>query len=72
MGLYYDAIEDYNKAIELNPNNELAYHNRANAEYNIGLYDEAIKDYNKVMELNPNANIVYCDKNNLKDMNDNQ
>ena len=72
LKLYENAIEDYNKAIEQNPNNELAYHNRANAKYNIGLYEEAIKDYNKVLELNPNANIVLCDKNNLKDINNDQ
>ena len=67
LKLYKNAIEDYNKAIELNPDNELDYHNRANAKYNIGLYEEAMKDYNKSLELNPNANIVLCDKNHFKD-----
>ncbi|WP_241392517.1 tetratricopeptide repeat protein [Brachyspira hyodysenteriae] len=41
------------KAIELNPNDFMAYNNRGNAKDNLGLYKEAIEDYNKATELNP-------------------
>ena len=52
-GLYEESIENYNKAIELNPNKADAYFNRGNAKVNICKYKEAIKDYDKVIDINP-------------------
>ena len=39
------AIIDYNKAIQFDPNNAGAYHNRGTAYHDIGEYDQTIKDY---------------------------
>ena len=47
------AIEDYSKAIELNPNFTRAYLNRAFAYSFLNMQDKAIADYNKVVELSP-------------------
>ena len=50
---YDGAIENYTKAIELNPNDAIAYNNRGNAYCNKGECDKAIADYNKAIELDP-------------------
>ena len=47
------AIADYNKALEINPNYELAFYNRGSALVAEKKYDKAIADYNKVIELKP-------------------
>lgn len=43
------AIADYTKAIQLQSNYCVAYHNRANAHYDLGRYDPAIADYTKAI-----------------------
>jgi tetratricopeptide (TPR) repeat protein len=45
------AIEDYRKAIKLDPNYALAYTNRGYAYYRLEKDDEAIEDCNKAIEL---------------------
>jgi len=49
----------FNKAIERNPNYELAYFNLAFVYTQIGNFDLAIKNYNKTIELNPNFEGAY-------------
>ena len=53
------AIEDYNKAIELNPKYAMAYNNRGNAYREIKQHERAIEEYNKAIELNPNLAMAY-------------
>ncbi|MDR1346049.1 MAG: tetratricopeptide repeat protein [Bacteroidales bacterium] len=68
---YYDkcdydkAIEDYNKAIELNPDDANAYNNRGNAYALKCDYDKAIEDYNKSIELEPGLAEVYNNRGNI-------
>lgn len=62
VGQYKEAIEDYDKTIELNQNNKNIYSNRGNCKYNIQQYKEAIKDYDKAIELNPNNEKAYYNK----------
>ena len=45
------AIQDYNKAIELDPQFVIFYSNRALAYEKIGQYDKAIADRKKAAEL---------------------
>ncbi|NER33694.1 MAG: tetratricopeptide repeat protein [Oscillatoria sp. SIO1A7] len=47
------AIQEYNKAIELNPNNHEAYHKRGNAQFDLRNYKEAIEDYTAAIKLKP-------------------
>ena len=54
-----EAIRDYNKAIELDPNNVDAYGNRGDAYVKLGKYEEAIRDYNKAIELDPKSKWAY-------------
>jgi len=53
------AIEDYDKAIELNPDFAEAYYNRGIAYAKQQKYNEAIKDFDKAIELNPNLAEAY-------------
>jgi Flp pilus assembly protein TadD len=47
------AIEDFTKAIELNPQDAKAYVRRGNVYQVNGDSDHAIADYNKAIEINP-------------------
>ena len=58
------AIEDYTKAIELNPQHANAYHNRGLAWSKKGDRDKAIEDYNKAIELNPQYADAYNNRGN--------
>lgn len=50
-----EAIEDYTKAIELNPTNQGAYNNRGYVYYQDGRYVEAIRDFRKAIDINPRS-----------------
>jgi len=52
-------IEDYTRAIESNPNDAGAYHDRGRAYYDAEKYNEAIADFSRAIELNPNDVINY-------------
>ena len=56
---YRGAIQDYNKAIELNPNYADAYYSRGNAKGKLQDYRGAIQDFNKAIELNPKLAEAY-------------
>uniref|UniRef100_UPI00258A1BFB tetratricopeptide repeat protein n=1 Tax=uncultured Brachyspira sp. TaxID=221953 RepID=UPI00258A1BFB len=63
---YEEAIEDFDKAIKLNPDNTDAYNNRGFTKENLGLYEEAFKDYKKALELDPNNKYAMSNIENLK------
>jgi tetratricopeptide (TPR) repeat protein len=46
-----EAIENYEKAISLSPENAVAYHNLANSYRDLGQYDSAIENYEKAIGL---------------------
>ncbi|RKY13529.1 MAG: hypothetical protein DRP82_05285, partial [Planctomycetota bacterium] len=56
------AIEDYDRAIELNPKLAEAYYNRGNAWAMKGEYDRAIEDWTKVIELDPKFALAYTNR----------
>jgi len=51
---YERAIEDYNKAIEINPKYAGAYSNRGVAYRKLKQYAKEQEDYKKALELDPN------------------
>ncbi len=53
---YKEAIEDYTKAIEYDPEYLDAYEERGNAKESLGKYQEAILDYNRAIQINANDN----------------
>lgn len=50
---YKNALADYTKAIQLEPNNYDAYLGRGKVERLLKDYNNSIKDYTKAIELNP-------------------
>jgi len=56
---YTGAIQDYNKAIELNPKYYFAFSGRGDAKRGLGDYRGAIQDFNKAIELNPKYEIAF-------------
>ena len=61
------AIEDYSKAIELDPNYWNAYNNRANSKILLKDYNGAIADFTKTIELNPDFTSAYLDRGSSKE-----
>jgi tetratricopeptide (TPR) repeat protein len=51
---YDRAIQDFDQAIRLNPNNAIAFSNRGAAYASKGQYDRAIQDFDQAIRLNPN------------------
>ena len=60
------AIEDYTKAIEIAPNYDTAYYNRAIVKERIGDVKGALKDYNKAIEISPAFVEPYINQGVLK------
>ena len=56
------AVEDYNKAINLDSNNADAYINRGIAYSGLGKHEAAIKDYDQAIAIAPNNADAYYAK----------
>lgn len=54
MGDKDGALKDYDKAIDLNPNESDAYFNRGIIKDDMGKKEDALKDYDIAIKLNPN------------------
>ncbi|XP_021109181.1 WD repeat-containing protein 35 isoform X4 [Heterocephalus glaber] len=50
---FYEAMDDYTSAIEVQPSFEIPYYNRGLILYRLGYFDEALEDFKKVLDLNP-------------------
>ena len=59
VGNYQGAIDDYTKAIDVDPQNAYAYYNRGKAKYDLLDYQGAIADYTKAIEINPQFASAY-------------
>jgi tetratricopeptide (TPR) repeat protein len=53
QGRYGDAVDAYNKALEIDPYYSIAWNERGTALTALGYYEEAIRSYNKAIELDP-------------------
>jgi tetratricopeptide (TPR) repeat protein len=62
---YEDAIADYDKSIEINPNFTEAYINRGNARGSLGLWDLALEDFNTALSLSPDDHRIYNNRANI-------
>lgn len=60
--MYNDAINDYSKAVELDPKNAYAYYNRGISYDKKGEYNLAIKDFAKAIELDSSKPDFYHNK----------
>ncbi|RLB23007.1 MAG: hypothetical protein DRG73_06020 [Deltaproteobacteria bacterium] len=61
-GNYRQAIENYTKGIESNPDDASLYNNRGLAYYSFEQYDKAISDFNKAIELKPDFADAYYNR----------
>ena len=52
----------FNRAIELDPNDALAYFNRGNAYADQEEYARAMEDFNRAIELDPNDALAYYNR----------
>jgi len=50
---YKKSLEDYDKALKLNPNLSFAYYNRGNLKLKLKKYQRAIDDYSMAISWNP-------------------
>jgi hypothetical protein len=62
-----EAKEDYEKAIEINPNYANAYNNRGNINSKQGDYIGAVKDYNRAIELSSQFIEAHCNRGMAKE-----
>lgn len=64
---YDGAIEAYSRAIEINPQYELAYLERGNAYYYLKDYPRASADYTKAIAINPQNYTYYYNRGSTRD-----
>ena len=62
LGKYQQAIDNFNEAIELDPEYADVYNNRGVAYAILGDNDQAIADFNKVLEIEPNDTQAYLNR----------
>ncbi|RIB08963.1 hypothetical protein C2G38_2269332 [Gigaspora rosea] len=60
MGRYEEAISDFNKSLEIVPNNEISLNHRAISYRMMGRYEESLADLNRSLVIDPNnASTLY-------------
>ena len=66
LGKYKDALADYDRAIELNPDYAAAYYNRGNAKQKLGRDEAAVGDFDEAIRLNPDYAEAYGNRGTAK------
>ncbi|XP_026146187.1 tetratricopeptide repeat protein 32-like [Carassius auratus] len=51
---FYEAMDDYTSAIQINSEFEVPLYNRGLIRYRLGFFKEAESDFRRALELNPN------------------
>ena len=64
QGDYENAIEAYDEAIRLDPQDAYAYNNRGNAYKYLGKYERAIQDFDEAIRLAPDDADAYHNRGN--------
>ena len=54
LGKYDEAIQYYDKALQVDPNYTDALNNKGDALYDLDKYDEAIQIFDKALQIDPN------------------
>lgn len=66
------ALADYDKVVQLDPNNAHGYYNRALLKSEVGDLNSAIDDFNMVLDMNPDNMLIYFNRGLVKaDIGDN-
>ena len=61
-----EAIDDFNKSIQLSPENSAVYNNRGNVLMDLGHPEEAVKDFDRAIALSPNYGAAYNNRGNTR------
>ncbi len=56
------AVEDYTRALELDPQYTRAYNNRGNARASLGEEEKALQDYDTALEMDPELSLAYFNR----------
>jgi tetratricopeptide (TPR) repeat protein len=64
MGKHEEAIKNFQKAVNINPDNDAAYNNIGNAFSNLKQFEEAIKNFQKAVDINPDYDAAYYNMGN--------
>jgi len=59
------ALEAFDRTLELDPNHDRAAINRGNALMNLGRHEEAIAAYDRAIQLNPKADLAWANRGNV-------
>ncbi len=62
LGNYMQAIEDYSRAIEINPEHAKSYYNRGSAYGRTGNFRQAIEDFTKTIAIDPKFSMAYFNR----------
>jgi tetratricopeptide (TPR) repeat protein len=65
LGEFDRAMVDYDRAIELDPQNAVAYRNRAVAHCRQGDLEQALADFDRAIELDPEYAQAYGSRGNI-------
>jgi serine/threonine-protein kinase len=63
---YQTAMNDYNQALQINPNRADIYFNRGLSRIALGEYQEAISDFNQALKLNPEDAQIYLNRGYIR------
>ena len=63
-GQYENAIQEFDKVIQLDPDYAVAYYNRGYSYNKLGQYQTAINDYTEAIQLNPDYADSYINRGN--------
>ncbi|MBA7712318.1 hypothetical protein ES703_121292 [subsurface metagenome] len=58
LGRDEEALESYDKAIEINPDYELAWYNRGVSLEQLDRDEEALESYDRVIKINPENDLA--------------
>ena len=64
-GIIYLALQDFDKAIAINPQLEEGYRNRGIVLNFIGQYERAYRDFSKALELDPDDGFAHSSREAL-------
>jgi tetratricopeptide (TPR) repeat protein len=59
---YEEGLDYFNRVIEQDPDNPMAYYNRGYCYYSMKEYDKAVTEFDKAIELNPRDSVSYLYK----------
>ncbi|MDZ8049851.1 MAG: tetratricopeptide repeat protein [Aulosira sp. ZfuVER01] len=65
---YARAIENFNQALEKDPQHAKAHVNRGNARYNMKDYEGALTDYTEALQINPREIKAFVNRGNVRYM----